>query len=132
MKGTEVDMNDELIKDLATGAKSIEDFSSFELQTMIGTLASRLIDAESALDQAEIAGGLTENGNLWRFWSQKARDYIASCNKERDELSARVKLLEETGSALIADIKRRHPGEELRCQYMRAIDAALQDQTNAD
>lgn len=28
-------------------------------------------------------------------------------------------------SALIADVKRRYPGEELRCEYMRALDAAL-------
>lgn len=37
----------------------------------------------------------------------------------------RVKELEEAGSALIADVRRRYPGEELRCQYMRALDALL-------
>jgi hypothetical protein len=41
----------------------------------------------------------------------------------------RVKVLEEAGSALIADVKRRHPGEELHCQYMRSLDAALQEQS---
>lgn len=40
-------------------------------------------------------------------------------------LEARVKQLEGAGSALIADVRRRYPGEELRCQYMRALDAAL-------
>jgi hypothetical protein len=42
---------------------------------------------------------------------------------------ARVKVLEDAASALIADVKRRHPGEELRCQFMRALDAALQEQS---
>lgn len=26
---------------------------------------------------------------------------------------------------LIADVRRRYPGEELRCEHMRALDAAL-------
>ena len=41
----------------------------------------------------------------------------------------RVRVLRYAASALIADVKRRHPGEELRCQYMRALDAALQEQS---
>ena len=27
--------------------------------------------------------------------------------------------------ALIDDVKRRHPGEELHCPYMRALEAAI-------
>ncbi len=27
--------------------------------------------------------------------------------------------------ALLDDVKRRHPGEELRCPYMRALEAAV-------
>lgn len=54
-------------------------------------LCTRVLAAEAALDQAEIVGGLTANGNLWRFWSQKAMDYIAYCNKERDEARAEAK-----------------------------------------
>lgn len=26
---------------------------------------------------------------------------------------------------LLADVRRRHPGEEIRCEYMRALDAAI-------
>lgn len=33
--------------------------------------------------------------------------------------------LVEAASALIADVRRRYPGEELRCEYMRALDRAL-------
>jgi hypothetical protein len=47
---------------------------------------AELADAQSALDQAEIAGGFTENGNLWRFWSNKAREYIA----KSDEVSRKA------------------------------------------
>ncbi len=28
------------------------------------------------------------------------------------------------GQALLEDVRRRHPGEELRCPYMRALEAA--------
>lgn len=38
---------------------------------------------------------------------------------------AAVPAMLEAGCALIADIRRRYPGEELRCEYMRALDAAL-------
>lgn len=31
-------------------------------------------------------------------------------------------------SALLADVRRRHPNEDLRCEYMIALDAALQEQ----
>jgi hypothetical protein len=44
---------------------------------------AELADAQSCLDQAEIAGGFTENGNLWRFWSNKAREYIAKSDEGR-------------------------------------------------
>lgn len=33
--------------------------------------------------------------------------------------------LRAAGDNLIADVRRRYPGEELRCQYMRALDDAL-------
>lgn len=32
-------------------------------------------------------------------------------------------------SALLADVRRRHPNEDLRCEYMIALDAALQEQS---
>lgn len=35
------------------------------------------------------------------------------------------KRLRDAGQALIDDVKRRHPGEELHCEYMRALDDAL-------
>ena len=33
--------------------------------------------------------------------------------------------LKAAATALIADVRRRHPGEELHCPYMQALDAAL-------
>ena len=32
-----------------------------------------------------------------------------------------------TAAALLADVRRRHPGEELRCPFMAALDAALRN-----
>ena len=31
----------------------------------------------------------------------------------------------DAASALIADVRARYPGEELRCEYMRGLDAAI-------
>lgn len=36
--------------------------------------------------------------------------------------------LKMAASALLADVRRRYPNEDLRCEYMIALDAALQDQ----
>jgi hypothetical protein len=33
--------------------------------------------------------------------------------------------LVEAAKNLLTDVRKRYPGEELRCQYMRALDAAL-------
>lgn len=33
--------------------------------------------------------------------------------------------LRNAATALINDVRRRHPGEDLQCPYMRALDAAL-------
>jgi hypothetical protein len=74
--------------------------------TTIAELCTRLLSAEA------------ENKRL-------REALIASKLSVAAAASARVKVLEEAGSALIADVKRRHPGEELRYQYMRALDAAV-------
>jgi hypothetical protein len=37
----------------------------------------------------------------------------------------RLKMVESAASALIADVRRRYPREDLRCEYMRALDASL-------
>jgi len=31
----------------------------------------------------------------------------------------------EAATALVADVRRRYPGEELRCEFMRRLDDAL-------
>lgn len=33
---------------------------------------ARIAELEEAIDEKEVASGLTSNGNLWRFWSTKA------------------------------------------------------------
>ena len=43
------------------------------------------------------------------------------------QAEADLKTVTEAGSALIADVRRRYPGEALRCQYMIALDEAIND-----
>jgi hypothetical protein len=44
--------------------------------------AARIEELEAAIDSIETSNGLTSNGNLWRFWSEKARQQIEK-NAER-------------------------------------------------
>jgi hypothetical protein len=37
----------------------------------------------------------------------------------------RLRAVADAAAALIADVRRRYPGEELRCEYMRSLDAAI-------
>lgn len=41
------------------------------------------------------------------------------------DFNARLELIAEAAAALIADVRRRYPGEELRCPFMQALDRAL-------
>jgi hypothetical protein len=43
----------------------------------------------------------------------------------RAALEAEVARLRTAARALLDDVRRRYPGEELRCPYMRALDEAI-------
>lgn len=51
---------------------------------------------------------------------RQARAAIAAM-REHDET---LRELVEAATALIADVRRRYPNEELRCEFMRALDEA--------
>lgn len=51
---------------------------------------------------------------------------IAAWNKRQPTQSDALTI---AASALLADVRRRHPNEDLRCEYMIALDAALQEQS---
>lgn len=62
-------------------------------------------------------------------WLQKTWNELCWVRKNRAQ-AIREAVQEESkvrtaAQALIDDVKRRHPGEELRCEYMRALDEAL-------
>jgi hypothetical protein len=48
---------------------------------------------------------------------QRIRDLEAEC--------AALRKVAEAGAELVADVKRRYPGEEFRCQIMRKMDERL-------
>jgi len=43
------------------------------------------------------------------------------------QLEAENDRLRKAGQDLIDDVRRRHPGEELHCPFMRELDAALKE-----
>lgn len=72
----------------------------------ITRLRQLLSEAEAALDEREIASGLTSNGNLWRFWAETAKDMLLKLSEaEKREREARAKALEE--AAKVAEGKAR-------------------------
>ena len=60
-----------------------------------------------------------------QIWKQKANAELSACKE-------RVRELEKVSQALIDDIHRRYPGEDLRCPYMKAIEKALQAQEQSE
>ncbi|MBP2508165.1 hypothetical protein J2855_001800 [Agrobacterium tumefaciens] len=60
-----------------------------------------LSEAEAALDEREIASGLTSNGNLWRFWAEIAKDMAVKLSEaEKSEREATAKALGDAASAI--------------------------------
>lgn len=56
----------------------------------ITRLRQLLSEAEAALDEREIASGLTSNGNLWRFWAETAKDMLLKLSEaEKREREAK-------------------------------------------
>jgi len=52
-----------------------------EAAATLRTISAQLTSAQnerdefaSAIDSIETSGGLTDNGNMWRFWAKKARE----------------------------------------------------------
>lgn len=45
--------------------------------------------------------------------------------EERARVAAAAPELLDAASNLLADVRRRYPGEELRCEFMRALDVAI-------
>jgi hypothetical protein len=68
------------------------------------------------------------NGNVnrwdkWGFWSKLTRrhelDIIETLPASAD------KNLRQAAAALVADVRERHPGEDLYCERLKAVEAAL-------
>ena len=58
------------------------------------------------------------SGSDWRTRHPDAEPLYASQPTQSDALKM-------AASALLADVRRRYPNEDLRCEYMIALDAAL-------
>lgn len=67
--------------------------------------------------ELEQCGGL----ETWRKLMAAIHDYELDYQRDRQRIAA----LEKAAGDLIADVRRRYPGEALRCPYMIALDAAL-------
>jgi hypothetical protein len=59
-----------------------------ELEEKLKEANDRIEELESAIDSIETSSGLTDNGNMWRFWSKKSTELAKS-------LSAAVKTIEQ-------------------------------------
>lgn len=96
------------------GPWTVQDFNADDLQSPSRFEGPVVVYAESDCDIHPVAD--------------------CSCNhtcRAADEAQANARLIAaapdllEAASALLADVRRRYPGEELRCPFMRALDAAM-------
>ena len=60
----------------------------------------RVAELEAALDEKEIASGLTSYGNLWRFWSTKAKGVAVKLAAAEARAEAAEALLKEAGTEI--------------------------------
>ena len=58
----------------------------------------------------------------WPDWRQSDPSRAIEHKRTQEDTSA----VRAAAQALIADVKERHPGEDLHCPHMRALDEALQ------
>ena len=58
------------------------------------------------------------------YWNDTERDYGLEARKLRTEIE-RLRAIERAARLLIADVRERHPEQELYCPFMRALDSAL-------
>lgn len=62
----------------------------------LARLRGRLADVEAAIDSIETSHGLTDHGNLWRWWREQCR----KCLAKRDEAMSRANAAEARATQL--------------------------------
>jgi hypothetical protein len=60
--------------------------------------AARIEELEAVIDSIETSNGLTSNGNLWRFWSEKARQQIEKNAELRAQLENALEASKENSN----------------------------------
>jgi hypothetical protein len=91
----------------------------------VGPAVTLLVEraaAEISRLTAEVERLTADNVRLGQ-WDVAADERIQLI-KENERLRA----VADAAAALIADVRRRYPGEELRCEYMKVLDAALKEE----
>lgn len=61
----------------------------------------------------------------WYDRCQTAEAELLLVRADNERLRADRDALFAAADALLCDVKRRHPGEPLRCPYMQALEAAV-------
>lgn len=88
-------------------------------QTIEALIAERSAMA-AANDAIEIDAGLTENGNLWRFWAKKASDLAADNVSLRSKLLAAEKALFDLHEAVDSGVDIGNKSDAFRKRIVAA------------
>lgn len=80
----------------------------------IARLTDKVADFEAMLDAAEKSNRISDNGNMWRFWSDQAGKYAAKCVSEKDSA-------EKAEAALAAALARVAVLEDALRYYANTI-----------
>ena len=103
---------------------------TFALSAQLTDLQKERDELAAAIDSIETSNGLTDNGNLWRFWSKQAREIagklVAANERHKADLDAAVLAETERCGAIAeshnygfqsttdADLRASHIAAEIR------------------
>jgi len=90
------------------------------LSAQLEAATARIRELEECLDAAERSNRISDNGNLWRFWSDKSREIAARNTKLSAQLEAANKRA-DTAHAQGKAEGLREAAAQLECRYNIAL-----------
>ena len=102
-------------------------------QDTIADLQKKLAELEAANDAAEKSYRISDNGNLWRFWSDKARETSSKFDalKKRAE-AAEARFIEQRDSLVSVTKKLAKTEAKMAGEYRRTDLPATDEQAFAN
>lgn len=102
--------------------RTFQEGMNLDAAATLRALSARLAEVEAAIDQHERDAGISSDGNMWRFWSDKANLHVRKAAEERARADAAEAALKRIATPLAFYIPRAvDPEAFARMVYAEAI-----------